>query len=179
MITTDRFLPWPICMAVAAPIALDIIDDVASYPGRYGGLFILINALFGMSYLFGATGYLFASIKHLAEKQWRKSSSCLSMPLFILCFFALPRTIADLGPGDYVHFLIFSHYYTKEIDATGESRPRWFYWRDASSPFNARFIYLVFDESDGLAVPPLQDVEGGELQSFRHLFGHWYVVELN
>jgi hypothetical protein len=177
-----------------------LITTFTSYPTDFGRILILIRGICLVGYVIAGVVFLCMGIGFIRLKDWRATLSCVPMPLFVVWICVWPCAVSSLSPDDYAHILAFRIFYQAEVDAvndTEKTRLISFYWRDASSPLDSHFIYLVFDESDEFALPiskrssawrsranglfGKQMLYGAPTEGcgrVRRLFSHWYVVDL-
>ena len=136
----------------------------------------------------------------LRRGAWAAVLTWSIVPAAMLAFILVPGALRTVfAAADYVHFAVcWPRYATAVVAAhdSGEPPLLWFFWRDASGFLSGQtLVYLVYDQSDGLARP--EAIRTAECQlraqtTFKaatkcvsgpnwqggphHLFGHYYVV---
>jgi hypothetical protein len=145
----DRFLAWPFFAVLGVALLLGLIC-------AYGGL-VLVMALFAIPVAsVVALGALVLTGLHVRGRRWRRAVSMLIVPTY-LALIPLAPAIA-VGPfvrlGFWAHFLSMYSTYEAELVTLPQDTPRFrvFDW----GGFGGVNEFIVYDETDGIALPPAQ-----------------------
>jgi hypothetical protein len=183
----DRFLFWPMVLAIGFPIVLvlawiaadfwSLIFLVAAYLLWWGSALLVF--MVGLGWLLG--------------KQWLKAVSALVLPASALAAIFNLHFVgrATIWAGDRLELAAKLPTYSREIgNLPHKAGPRiaTFLWRDLNLGFGLAFGYefLVYDESDEIAMPAEQRSAAWKknagtdlncrLTGVEHIFGHYYFV---
>jgi len=183
----DRFLYWPIMLALGWPVALVL---VWTGPDPWGFVAVVAVCLFWVVSAFGA---FVAALVWLRRRAWRRSVSTLVLPAIALAAFLNESFVAHatIRVGSDLQLLLTLPTYSREISKMpADEGPRLgvFMWRDLNGfGLDLGYELLVFDESDEIALPAQDRSEGWKekaaatdlhcrLTGVRHAFGHFYFV---
>jgi hypothetical protein len=183
----DRFLYWPIIVALGWLVALVLTGTVPDPWGFIGLLAILV--LWPLSALCACI----AALVRVYRREWRRSTSMLILPLITLAAFFNGHHIdihtAQRLSND-LQLLATRSNYAPAPKQSPDSEPRLqvFPWRDLNGfALYLGYVLLVYDESDEIALPASQRSQAwqardasGELKcrlsGVEHAFGHYYFV---
>jgi hypothetical protein len=183
----DRFLYWPIILALGWPVALVLVSTA---PDPWAFVALLAVELFWVVTAFGA---FIAALVRLRRRAWRQSASMLILSLTALAAFLNKDFIvhAVQQAGSDLQLLATLPTYSREISklpADQGPRLRVFLWRDLNGfALYLGYELLVYDESDEIALPAQERSQGWKekaaatdlhcrLGVVRHAFGHFYFV---
>jgi hypothetical protein len=191
------------CFAFGTPLCFGLLFSFVSTTGPAGALLFPASMLALVGYLVAGLTSIGVGIAQASKGRWGEALQSAVVPAAVAMFVAFPGTYkAILNAADYIHFAIFSGRYERAVDAaprTDGPRLLWFFWADASAPLAGEtLVFLVFDESDELALPNAQRsaawkaralsgfmkatgfVGGPTMPEDPHrLFGHYYVLHLD
>jgi hypothetical protein len=185
-VSRDRFLLWPLLFAFGIPIAAGLLSAADPTGAPFIVLFwILIWGIAGLAA--AVCVVLFAR-----RKAWRRAASAALLPVMIVATWL--NFHAVFGPflalGDQVHFWVKRGRYDAEVAKLPRDQgPRFAAFTLGGFMLNPS--YVVFDESDEIALPPGRQSPGWEERAghaaeigscpydAHHLGAHFYVVRFS
>lgn len=177
---SDRFLYWPITIAVCCPLAC-----VLGWAGPF-----IVHALFVPMVVLswavaGAIGFI-VCVTAIGERKWRRFWSSLVLPATVLAAAAGSGAVWPVveTAGDYVHLFAMYPYYRSEISKHSADQPRFLLWQwDGGTPCSTGIAYdesgdvlsrLLFDARKERAERPGDVAVYGDARAI----GHFYFVHI-